>query len=305
MELSIVSTIYNDAEIVPILVEKIRDAVIPLNIQYEIILVNDCSPDESEQAIAFVCEKYSNVRGITLSRNFGQQIAMTAGMHHAKGNFVVVMDGDLQNPPASIPVLLEKIKTGYDIVYTVSYERNSWKDKVSSRFFWYFLSKILKVKVVPNQLMMKIMTRKFVQQFSAYNEINRSISGIIADIGMKYAVLQVENNKRTIGKSNYNFFKRMNLMIDIVISFSNAPLNFIIYLGLFILMASCILGARDLYLYFFENVPEGFMTIHFTQYFFGSINVLLFGLIGRYLSNIYTEVRRRPIYIISKKHNLE
>lgn len=304
MELSIVATVYNDAEIVPILVDRIIQSVAPLNVAYEIILINDCSPDGSEFAIAEQSKKHTFVKGISLSRNCGQQIAMSAGIHQAKGNYVLIMDGDLQNPPEDIPRLYEKIKEGYDLVYAVSTVRNGWTEELSSKFFWYFVSRILKVKVIPNQLMMKMMTQKFVQQFNTYSETNRTISGIVADIGSKCVTVPVENHRRTIGKTNYNFFKRFNLMIDIIISFSNAPLNFIIYLGMLIFVATTIGAAREFYVSFVYGGPEGYLSLRLTQFFFGSINILSLGLIGRYLSSIYAEVKRRPLYIIDKTYNI-
>ena len=141
MELSVVTTIYNDSSLIHLLVEKIRNSVSVLNVDYEIILVNDCSPDDSEEVIKSVCEKYTNVKGVSLSRNYGQQIAMSAGMRNAKGNYVVIMDGDLQNPPEKIPELYNRVKEGYDLVYTTGTARNSWRDELSSRFFWWILSR--------------------------------------------------------------------------------------------------------------------------------------------------------------------
>lgn len=304
MELSIVTTIYNDAGTVPILVDKIREAVIPLGIDYELILVNDNSPDNSEVAIAAVCEKFAEVKGISLSRNYGQQIAMSAGMRQAKGNYVVILDGDLQNPPDKIPELYRKIKEGFDLVYTVGTARNSWRDEMSSKLFWWVLAKMFKVKVVPYQLMMKIMTRNFLERFNSYNEQSRTIAGIVNDIGLNYTVLEVKNEKRMAGKSNYNFIKRFNLMIDVIISFSNAPLNIMIHFGWIILTLTSLTAFYQLYLYISDSIPAGYTSLILSIFFFGSLNILMLGFIGRYLANIYAEVKNRPLYAIRKTYNV-
>ncbi|MBI4930550.1 MAG: glycosyltransferase family 2 protein [Bacteroidetes bacterium] len=304
IELSVVSTIYNDERIVPLLVEEIISAIRPIEISFEIILINDGSADTSDEAIKKVCEKYDFVKGLSLSRNFGQQIAMSAGMRYATGKYILIMDGDLQNPPSAIPLLYNKIKDGCDIIYCISIQRNNFFDRITSTVFWFLLVKIFKVDIIKNQLMMKIMTRKFVEEYSRYDEVNRTVSGIVKDIGLKYDTIEVENNKRYSGKSNYNFLKRFNLMIDIIISLSTAPLNFMIYFGCLIFVFTGVASVYYLFKYIFYDITPGFTSIILLLLFFGSVIILMLGFIGRYLSNIYSEVRRRPLYIIHKKYNL-
>ena len=305
IELSIVATIYNDEKIVPMLVSEIGKHVSMLNITYEIILVNDNSRDNSEKAIEEECKKDPRVKGISLSRNFGQQIAMSAGMRYAKGNYILIMDGDLQNPPAEIPRLFIKIKEGYDIIYCVSKSRNNFVDEITSVLFWFILVKIFKVNIIKNQLMMKIMTKNFTENYNQYNEINRTVAGIIQDIGLKYDVIEVQNQKRHSGKTNYSFFKRFNLMIDMIISLSTAPLNFMIYLGWIIFVCTAFASVYYLVKFLFYDITPGFTSIMLALFFFGSIIILMLGFIGRYLSNIYSEVRQRPLYIVEKKFNYE
>lgn len=301
--LSVVATVYNDAGIVPVLVESIIKNL-PQGIDgYEIVLVNDFSKDNSEEAIAKECEKNPHVKGISLSRNFGQQIAMSAGMHHATGDYVLIMDGDMQNPPSAIPALFSKIQEGFDIVYTVSKKRNDLWDSFTSYFFWAILTRLFKVNMVRHQLMMKIMTKQFIERYSKYSEINRTVDGIVDDISAHHAILQVENQKRHSGRSNYTFSKRMNLMLDMVISLSSAPLNFLIYLGFFIFSFTLIGILYYLYTYLFNTVPPGYTSTQLAVFFFGGITVFILGIIGRYLANIYSEVRQRPLYHIKKTYN--
>ena len=298
------ATVYNDADIVPILVDSIIKNI-PSGIdKYEIILVNDCSRDHSEKIIKAECEKNKNVKGISLSRNFGQHIAMSAGIENSSGDFVVIMDGDMQNPPSAIPIMFEKITEGYDIVYAVSKKRNGVLDAFTSYLFWALLTKVFSMNVVKHQLMLKIMTREFVDRLNKYGETNRTIDGLVADISSNYTTIPIENQKRASGHSNYNFFKRANLTLDMVISLGAAPLNFLIYLGFFIFLGTIAVSIYNLYEFFFDVVPSGYTSTQLGVFFFGSLTVLILGIIGRYLANIYSEVRQRPLYHIKKTYNM-
>jgi glycosyltransferase involved in cell wall biosynthesis len=302
-KLSVICTIYKGNSIVDDLVKHIAKTVEQLPYNFEIILVDDLSPDDSWKKIKENGMKHPFVKGIQLSRNFGQQIAMSAGIQVASGDYIVIMDGDLQNPPASIPLLLDELANGHDIVYTVSKKRNNFRQELSSKVFWYVLTKIFKVNIIKNQLMMKAMTREFAQKYNSYNEINRTVAGIINDIGMNYTVVEIENQKRHSGKSSYNFYKRFNLMIDMMLNMTNAPLNIIINLSLFTLFFTVIIAIYHLIMFFFYAVPAGFTSIILSVFFFGSLTLLILGIIGRYLSNIYTEVKNRPLFFIQKKVN--
>lgn len=304
LELSIVATVYNDAPVVPLLVAEIIKNIHHLELNYEIILVNDFSLDDSENAIQKVCVENKNVKGISLSRNHGQQIAISAGMRFATGKYVVIMDGDLQNPPSEIPRLYSEILKGYDIVYAVSKTRNNILDKTTSRIFWYILTQMMGVKMVKNQLMMRIMKASFIDKYNKYNEINRTVESIVVDISDNYGILQVENQLRISGKSNYNFMKRANLMIDMFISLSNVPLNMMLFFGFFIFISTIIGIIYNLVQYLYYDVPAGFTSTILSIFLFGSLIILLLGFIGRYLSNIYTEVRRRPLFHVKEKYNL-
>lgn len=304
MELSIVATIYFGEKFVEDLVKAIRETVQPLDCTYEIILVDDRSGDQSWLKICSQASQFTEVRGIRLSRNFGQQIAMSAGINHAKGNYIVIMDGDLQNPPEAIPLLYQKVKNDFDLIYTVSKTRNNFSDETTSSFFWFVLRKFLGVKIVPNQLMMKIMTARLARHYLSYQEIHRTVSGIINDLGFRYDSIEVENRRRPSGGSNYSFLKRFNLMVDIIISMSNVPLNFMIYLGGIVFFITMVMIIVYAVLFFVSDVPAGYTSLILSIFFFGSLIVMMLGFIGRYISNIYSEVRRRPLFIEDEKVNL-
>jgi polyisoprenyl-phosphate glycosyltransferase len=306
IELSIVSTIYNDAKIVPLLVDELIKEANKLNVSYEIILVNDSSRDNSEEAIKEVCQKHSFVKGISLARNYGQQIAVSAGMRNASGKYVLIIDGDLENPISSIGDLYKRIREdgGYDIVFAVSKVRQTFYKRMTSEMFWFVISRLLKITIIKNQLLLRIMSRKMVSNYNSYGEISRSVAGINHDIGLRSAKIEVVPNKRVSGKSNYSFSKRLNIFIDIVLNMSSKPLNFVIFFGFFAIV--CSLGVVLFYLYrYFTGVPltrDIFSLL--SSLLFGSFIVFTLGIMSRYLSLIYLEVRNRPLFIVKEKYNL-
>jgi glycosyltransferase involved in cell wall biosynthesis len=304
IELSIVATIYFGERLVADLVKAIQEAVRDLGCSYEIILVDDRSGDQSWLRICEQATRFPEVKGVRLSRNFGQQIAMSAGISYARGNYVVIMDGDLQNPPEAIPLLYHKVKNDLDLVYTVSKVRNNAGDETTSSIFWFILRKFLGVNIVPNQLMMKIMTARMARHYLSYQEIHRTVSGIVHDLGFRHDFIKVDNRKRPAGASHYSFLKRFNLMVDIIISMSNTPLNFMIYLGGTVFFVTLALIITYIVLFFVADVPAGYTSLILSVFFFGSLIVMMLGFIGRYLSNIYSEVRRRPLFIEDEKVNL-
>lgn len=303
-ELSIVATVYNSAEIVDQLVARIVFAMAPLQFEYEIILIDDGSRDNSSMMIERQSSVNPRVKGLILSRNFGQQIAMSVGIVHAKGKYILIMDGDLQNPPEAIPPLYNKIREGNDIVYAVSLQRNNGLDKLTSFVFWGFLKKIMNVNIVRGQLMMRIMTSKVAELYSLYPERIRTVAAITHDIGMQTAILSVNNEKRPNGRSNYNTIKRLNLAIDVLIDLSNNPLNIIFYAGLFTISATVVVGFAYLYYYLTHDIVPGFTTLVLLSLVFGGLNLLSLGIMARYISNIYTEVKSRPLFHVRKKINM-
>ncbi|WP_292993618.1 glycosyltransferase family 2 protein [Nitrosomonas sp.] len=303
-ELSVVATIYNAAPMVRELVDRLRAVLGEMGVTHEIILVDDGSKDDSAYVMQMLSEEDNQVKSIILSRNFGQQVAMSAGIQFARGNYVLIMDGDLQNPPEAIPMLYKTVREGFDIVYTASISRNNWIDGATSWLFWRFMSAIMKVDIVKSQLMMRIFNRKVADYFSFYPEKIRTIAGITHDIGMQYKIVDVSNAKRASGKSNYNTVKRINLAIDVLLDLSNNPLNILFYFGFAILCITGVLSLFYLYLYLFENILPGFTSIILSTLFFGSINLISLGLIARYISNIYTEVKNRPLYLVRKAFNV-
>ena len=302
---SIVGTVYNATESLAEFISKTKEILGRQGEPFEIILVDDRCPSGSWALIEKECLKDPVVKGVRLSRNFGQQIATSVGLRFAKGEYVIMMDTDLQTPPEAIPAILEKLAEGADAVYTVSKVRNNWIDEITSALFWFMVNKILRVGMVPNQLMMKGLSRRFLSVYNTYNERVRVVAGIVHDIGMQTAIIEVNNVRRKIGHGNYSIFKRLDLMVDIVLTISSRPLSFLINISFLLMLGSFALGAFTSVSYFlYPDVPPGYSTLITVITFFGSITLLVLGIIGRYLSNIYTEVRQRPLFITDGKINL-
>lgn len=302
-DLSVVATIYNGAPVVPTLVQRITDVVGEMGLSLEIVLVDDGSSDDSAFVLETMAAANPDVKVLVLARNFGQQVAMSAGIAYATGKHVLIMDGDLQNPPEAIREMYGKALEGYDIVYAASTERNNRTDSLTSWLFWNFLSRVSSMDVVRGQLMMRLMSARVVDHYKRYPEKVRTVAAITRDIGMKTTVVNVKNEKRAFGKSNYSTLKRLNLAIDVVLDFSNNPLNILFYAGLAIMLATALVGAMYLYLFLAHDVLPGFTTLVLLIMFFGSSNLIALGLLARYIANIYTEVKRRPLFIVRRSLN--
>lgn len=299
--ISVVATVYNDSELVKPLCEALLKELRGLGVSYEIILVDDGSSDRSAREIEAACAAHSEIRAVLLARNYGQQVAVSAGARFAQGQFVLLMDGDLQNPVEAIGQLYEMAKNGdYDIVYTSSKKRDSVINAIASRFFSLLLMKVFNLKIVPNQLMMRLMSRRFADHFNSYVETKRTVFGITADIGLRSTVLQVEQKPRAAGRSKYNPLSRFNLFLDVILSMTTYPLNFLIYAGALVLFVALGYGALIVYRFFIYDVPPGYTSIVLSILLLGSLNLIGLGFVARYLSFIYLEVRERPLFLVER-----
>ena len=300
-ELSAVITIYNDAAIVESLVSEVHDCLRRMGRSFELLLVDDGSTDLSMREIERQCAKFEAVKAVSLSRNFGQQIAVSAGIHLSRGDAVLVMDGDLQNPTDAIPLLYDELRKGRDIVYAVSGTRDGVLAIVTSRLFYFALRRIFQVEIIRDQLMMRMMSRRFCECYKLYPEVKRTVAAIVHDIGMPYAVVQVKNRNRSHGRSNYGFLKRVSLFIDVVLSLTNNPLDVMIYLGLFIFSVTLLASSYYVWRSLHAFAPTAAGATILSIAFFGSLMLLALGVMGRYLSNIYAEVRQRPLFFVEKR----
>ena len=303
--ISIVSPIYKGEKLVQMLVERnvavlqkmVRDGKIS---NYEIILVNDCSPDLSWLAINAECQKNKHVKGINLSKNFGQQMAITAGLSKVKGDWIVVMDCDLQDRPEEIPNLYAKALEDYDIVYAqrVNRQDNFFK-KMSSRLFhsvYNWMSDSLTDTTVDN---FGIYKRCVINEYNKLPEQARDFQLLMAQLGFKITAIPVVHAERADGKSSYTLMKLLAFTFNVLVSCSNKPLRLSIYVGAVVSIVSLMLALYNLVAHALGIITvEGYTTTVFSIWFVGGIIMAQLGMIGIYLGKVFDQVKGRPLFII-------
>ena len=308
-EFSVVIPICNEQENIPELCRRLTGvmeslcAVVNLpGDRYEIIMVDDGSRDASWERIREYHDRDSRVKGLSFSRNFGHHIAITAGIDSARGNAVILMDGDLQDPPEEIPVLFEKYREGYDIVYGIRRHREDpLLKKMSSSVFWWILRRFSGVDIPQGQTMLRILSRRLIESMKGMREHARFIHGMMAWAGFRTATVTVRHEPRTKGKSKYNIPKMFRLAFHAVTSFSTVPLRLATYLGFLSALASFLIGMYFVYKRIFYGIPVlGYASIIVSIFFVGGIQLLVLGIFGEYLGRTYQEVQARPLYLIQE-----
>ena len=308
-EFSVVIPICNEQENIPELCRRLTGVMeslcASLNLPddcYEIILVDDGSRDASWERIKTFHDSDRRVKGISFSRNFGHHIALTAGIDSARGNSVILMDGDLQDPPEEIPVLFGKFREGYDIVYGIRQRREDpLLKKMTSSVFWWILRRFSGVDIPQGQTMLRILSRRLIESMKGMRERARFIHGMMAWAGFRTATVTVRHDPRTKGKSKYNIPKMFRLAFHAVTSFSTVPLRLATYLGFLSALASFLIGMYFVYKRIFFGIPVlGYASIIVSIFFVGGIQLLVLGIFGEYLGRTYQEVQARPLYLIQE-----
>lgn len=307
IKLSIVSPVYRAEKMVHMLVERIVKTVSTITENYEIILVNDASPDASWQMIEQECALNNKVKGINFSRNFGQHYAITAGLHYAKGEWVVVMDCDLQDRPEEIPALYQKALEGYDIVYARRKQRqDKWLKRMTSRIFnavlnW--LSGSNKDKEVAN---FGVYSYKVIAEYNKIPEYARSFGSLIRYLGFKTTAIDVQHASRAEGKSSYTLQRMLKLTCDVIISNSNKPLRMAVGLGFGMSALSFLLALYNVVARMIGIISfPGYTTTVFSIWFVGGLMLFVMGILGLYIGKIFDQVKGRPNYIVRDKLNID
>lgn len=303
--LSIVSPVYKAERIVPELVRRIVESVKTVTEDYEIILVCDGSPDNSWLAIKEECSKNEKVKGINLSRNFGQHYAITAGMRYAKGEWVVLMDCDLQDPPEEIPRLYAKALEGFDIVQSRRIHRkDGFLKRLSSVAFHVVFDWFSGMKTDNTISNLGVYSHKVIDAFNEMQETSRSFGTLLSYVGFRRCTIDVEHSDRFEGKSSYSFGKLMKLMFDITISNSNKPLRIITGAGFLFSLLAFLLALYNVLAYFLGiNNLQGFTTTVFSIWFMGGMLMMVLGVLGLYIGKIFNQVKQRPLFIVDELIN--
>lgn len=302
MKLSIVSPVYRAELILDELVERIAKSIPPAFNSYKIILVDDFSPDKSWQKIVEISNKNSKVRGFKLSRNFGQHYAITAGLNQVSGDYVVVLDCDLQDQPEEIEKLFNESQKGFDIVLARRYERkDSFYKKTVSKLFYKTLSYLTGTKQDATVANFGIYSKQVIDEVVKLEEKIKYFPTMVKWVGFSTAYVNVEHASRSEGKSNYNLKKLLNLALDIILAYSDKPLRLIIKFGLSIAMVSFLMVIYVL----FEKITgkvsvSGYASLIISIWFLSGCLLTTLGVVGLYIGKIFEGVKNRPSYIIEK-----
>lgn len=298
---------YNEAEGLPALFQELHRVLeggLKSAGRVEVVLVNDGSKDRSWELIAAHCDQDTRYVGVNLSRNFGHQLALAAGLEAARGAVVVSMDADLQDPPDVIPRLLEAHRQGYDVVYATRTTRGteSWSKRATAKLFYFLIEKISGVPIPRNTGDFRLLSRRALTELARLRESHRFLRGLVPWIGFPQTQIFYDRGDRAAGETHYPFHKMLLLAFDGIASMSRAPLRlaygfslvlFAVFIGyiLYVLYDHFILGG--------QLVP-GWTSIMSAITIFGTMQLLLFGVFGEYLGRVYEQVKQRPLYIIEE-----
>jgi len=305
--ISIVSPVYRAEKMLDELVTQIKKEIVSITDNYEIILVEDQSPDNSWRIIQQLCEKNKNIIGIKLSRNFGQHYAITAGLDQCKGEWIFVMDCDLQDRPDQMNKLYIKAMEGYDIVQG---RRENRKDaffkKTFSKLFYRILAYLSGYSQDNTIANYGIYNKKVIQSIVSMRENIRFFPTMVAWVGYKKTSVEIEHSERSEGRSSYTLKKLFNLALDIILAYSDKPLRLMVKLGFFTSFSSFLFLLYNLYLYFTGKIlVMGYMSLIVSIWFLSGLLMLMLGVVGLYVGKTFESAKNRPIYIIETKLNTQ
>jgi dolichol-phosphate mannosyltransferase len=301
-ELSVVTPVYNEEENIPVLYSRIVRVLEEEHIDFEIIFVDDGSSDQSRYKLAELEAMDRRVIVIELARNFGHQVAITAGLDFARGNAVAVMDADLQDPPEVLPAFIAKWREGYEVVYAIREKRKeTWLKRVSYKLFYRLLRRVASIDIPLDAGDFCVMDRRIVDQLKRMPERSRFIRGIRSWIGLRQVGLPFERHVRHAGETKYSVGRLMLLALDGLISFSYVPLRIITLLGVSVSFLSMIMAV----FFFVKKLvyglnPPGFAAIIVSIFFLAGIQLITLGVIGEYVGRIFEEAKRRPLYVLRR-----
>jgi polyisoprenyl-phosphate glycosyltransferase len=305
IELSIIVPVYNEEEVVELFLSEIMKTLNIVDKTYEIIFINDGSKDNTMEKLINLKKNYSKIRIINLSRNFGKESALTAGLDAARGNAIIPIDVDLQDPPELIIDFVKKWEEGYDVVLAKRADRtlDTVSKRVTANIFYTFHNKIADVKIPNNVGDYRLFTRKVLTAIQKLPENQRFMKGIFAWVGFKTAMIEYKRDERKAGKTSFNGWKLWNFALEGITGFSTVLLRIWLYLGLFFASIAMIYGSWIIIktLIFGIETP-GYASTTTIVLFIGGIQLIGMGILGEYVGRLYMESKRRPIYIIDGEY---
>jgi dolichol-phosphate mannosyltransferase len=300
--ISVVIPVYDEEDNLPLLYKRLTEVLGDVEPRYELIFVDDGSRDHSAQILEELAENDPKVIDVQLARNFGHQIAISAGLDFARGDGVIIMDADLQDPPEVLPEFIKKWREGHDIVYAIRTNRKEvWLKRTAYSFFYRILQRIANIQIPLDAGDFCIMDRRAVLILTNMPERNRFIRGIRSWIGLDQVGLAYDRDSRYAGQTKFTLSRLIYLALDGLVSFSFLPLRAISILGFIISIISLVLAIG----YTIQKLtrglnPPGFATTIVAIFFLAGIQLITLGVIGEYVGRIFEEVKRRPLYVVKK-----
>lgn len=304
MKLSVVIPFYNEENMIQKMYDELVKEINQITkAEFEIIFINDGSKDRTFERMLAIAAGDSRVKYISFSRNFGKEAGTIAGLEYATGEAVILMDGDLQHPPAMLPQMIEAYEQGYDVV---SARRTRTGEKPHRTFlakhFYKLANKMMDIELMDGVSEFRLFSRKVVNAIISMQEYNRFSKGIFAWIGFNEKVIEYENQVRTVGETKYSLKFSLNYAIQGILSFNDKPLRMCINFGLFCLLISLVYVLWTFIQYLVEpnSLVSGYFTTIFSVVLFGGIQLISIGVLGEYIGKIYYEVKKRPHYLIDQ-----
>jgi glycosyltransferase involved in cell wall biosynthesis len=302
---SVIIPVFNEEQNVQPLYERLTRVLIALGKPYELLFVNDGSRDRTLAVVKDLANSDRAVKYIDFSRNFGHQIAVTAGLHFSKGERIVIIDADLQDPPELIAAMDEKMNEGWNVVYAkrATREGESFFKKITAKIFYRILARVTSISIPVDTGDFRIMDRKVVNALNQMPEHHKFIRGMVSWVGFKQTFVEYNRQERLSGKTGYTFRKMLRFAFDGITGFSNMPLKLASYFGFFVSFLSFLLILYTLYSkYLLREAVPGWASIMVSILFIGGIQLICLGLIGEYLIRMDANLRQRPLYVVNESN---
>ncbi|HEC29927.1 MAG TPA: glycosyltransferase, partial [Gammaproteobacteria bacterium] len=301
--LTVVVPVFNEQDVIDVFYQRLVDSMKDIGIGLEIILVDDGSSDNSSDHIAELASRDDRICVVELSRNFGKEIALTAGLDHANGDAIVVIDADLQDPPELIPVLLQEWQAGYDVVYArrASRKGDTFLKKITAYIFYRVMQSSSRVRIPADTGDFRLLSRRALNALLKLREQHRYMKGLFAWIGYSQKEVLYDREARYSGRTKWSYWKLWNLALEGITSFTTAPLRLSTYMGMLTAGASFIFGIYIIMQkILFGNPIEGYPSMMTIILFLSGMQLISIGVIGEYLGRMFDETKGRPLYLIKK-----
>lgn len=300
---SVVVPVFNESEVIGAFYDRVTKALALLDgCSYELVFVDDGSRDDSYAQLSSFAACDEHVRVLKFSRNFGHQIAITAGIDHARGDCVVVIDADLQDPPEFIASLVQQWRDGFDVVYAVRAEREGEgaMKLMTASAFYRLLSRVTNIQIPANVGDFRLMSRRVVEQMKLLREKDRFVRGLVSWVGFKQTGVVYKRDARFAGETKYPYRKMIKFAFDGITSFSTAPLKLATWTGYVVALLAVLYLVNVLVHWMLGRTVQGFATIMVAMLFLGSVQLICLGILGEYLGRVFNEVKPRPMYVIEE-----